>query len=1226
VIDPVKPPPSTSRARAKGTRDVENLDIEAIDLTQDNREVSLVSPRREKRGQKRKSDEFEQDCRKVKSPRPAKPAPAPSPAPFDAEEFPDITDISPFPTSPPPPYSTTEPAYQAPADIQAQDFDYQDDDDLGFRVPESDEGEYCPDAEPYVPQANRKRKSLSRVPSNASIPPRKMGKQIKELSPAKVVRSTTDLHQNHERPRPTPTRKVRQAVMDSEDDGTFEDLDEMELEPPSPIDTSKPQLHKSERSFAQPLSQRSHRDQQVPASLPIRSPAKSMKVLSSQGLKLERVPTTARSPQALQTRLSPVKAQSPQRSDAVLQSSSSARSKENRDNIRRAVEDFLKAEGPRLPEHLKNACRNWDREVKAYQEQIEEFGQPDQSTDEKVQAARSRKNAVEKLVTLESEHRRLTTKREENRRKIKNDLENGIFTIDGSVAFKLNKALEEVEEQIYKLLDVVRLQSPFKTPQRHIDEEEVSEVMVRSTQHTPAFRTKDALHSPRAHHIPETQYVKQSEISVREVWTPSKEIRFAENFAESPPPPQEYSNNVTFRRGLQTDKASPQPKERSHRVPETPRRHSKDLQGPGQSKSTRDSIVSGYESFHTPDDFPDGFDDDDNLFSNHMGSPPCNVDQDENFCDDDDADFLDDLANIEHRPPGNFDWKGDRIEPQPRQLSKEKETTVARTRQKKSASSPQKTQSTTIGMNHPWSEDVKAALLQQFGLRGFRPGQLEAVNATLNGDHCFVLMPTGGGKSLCYQLPSVIRSGKTRGVTIVISPLLSLMEDQVEACRNRFGMQAHLINGETTKDIKDFIMSALGERDPQSFIQVLYVTPEMLSKSTRMIDSFQKLYQNGNLARIVIDEAHCVSQWGHDFRPDYKALGNVLRQFSGVPIMALTATATQLVQTDVIANLGIRGCRKFSQSFNRPNLSYEVREKKGKVIPNIAELIQSKYPKKSGIVYCLARKTCESVAQQLTSLGVRAHHYHAGMESAERSAVQRKWQSNEYHVIVATIAFGMGIDKADVRFVIHHSLPKSLEGYYQETGRAGRDGKRSGCYLFYNYGDSNSLRKMIEDSDGNREQKQRQHDMLRNVIQFCENKSDCRRAQVLNYFSEQFRPEDCNQTCDNCRSDATYEEQDLTQYAVAALNLVAQVEDNKVTKLQCIDAFRGAKGSKLKPLQLEEFGFGQSLHRGDVERLFSALLQERALREESVMNKAGFATNYLKVSPRRRNRNTTNQC
>lgn len=253
---------------------------------------------------------------------------------------------------------------------------------------------------------------------------------------------------------------------------------------------------------------------------------------------------------------------------------------------------------------------------------------------------------------------------------------------------------------------------------------------------------------------------------------------------------------------------------------------------------------------------------------------------------------------------------------------------------------------------------------------------------------------------------------------------------------------------------------------------------------------------------------------------------------------------------------------------------------------------------------------------KLTELGVRAFHYHAGMTAEDRSDVQKKWQNNQYHVIVATIAFGMGIDKADVRYVIHHTMPKSLEGYYQETGRAGRDGKRSECYLYYQFADTRMLRKMIDDGEGSREQKQRLHDMLRTVIQYCENKADCRRAQVLGYFSEAFDPANCNKTCDNCRSDASFVTKDLTDYAAMAFKLVSKVHEDNVTMHQCVDAFRGAKSAKIKKSGLERYGwgYGADLERGDNERIFQSLLESRALKEESIVNKVGFATNYLHVS------------
>ncbi|KAF2835866.1 ATP-dependent DNA helicase, partial [Patellaria atrata CBS 101060] len=519
----------------------------------------------------------------------------------------------------------------------------------------------------------------------------------------------------------------------------------------------------------------------------------------------------------------------------------------------------------------------------------------------------------------------------------------------------------------------------------------------------------------------------------------------------------------------------------------------------------------------------------------------------------------------------------------------------------------------------PWSQDVKSAMKNRFHLKGFRKHQLDAINATLAGDDVFVLMPTGGGKSLCYQLPSIITSGKTRGVTIVVSPLLSLMVDQVHHLQ-KLHIQAFNLNGESSPGQRQQIMSGLRESQVEKFIQVLYVTPEMLSKNKTMIDAFKNLHRRNRLARIVIDEAHCVSQWGHDFRPDYKALGGVRQQFPGVPVMALTATATENVKIDVMHNLHISGCKVFNQSFNRPNLSYEVRQKgKGKSdLESIAEIINSNYQNKCGIVYCLSRKKCETVATKLREqYGISAHHYHAGMESEEKQQVQTKWQKGIYHVIVATIAFGMGIDKPDVRFVIHHSLPKSLEGYYQETGRAGRDNQCSGCYLFYGYQDANIIKRMIAEGEGDWEQKARQLGMLRNVVQFCENRSDCRRVQVLNYFNESFHASGCKKTCDNCNSTSSFQNQDFTDYAIKALELVRDLADKKATLIHCIDIFRGVKVKRKDIDNLVNhvhFGAGADIDRGNIDRLFYRLVSEDAVEESTVVNKGnGFANQYVKL-------------
>ena len=535
--------------------------------------------------------------------------------------------------------------------------------------------------------------------------------------------------------------------------------------------------------------------------------------------------------------------------------------------------------------------------------------------------------------------------------------------------------------------------------------------------------------------------------------------------------------------------------------------------------------------------------------------------------------------------------------------------------------SPMKPPSAPV-QQHRWSRDVESALRKRFHLEGFRHNQLEAINATLSGKDAFVLMPTGGGKSLCYQLPSIVLSGHTRGVTVVVSPLLSLMQDQVSHLQ-KLKIQALLINGETTKDHRQMVMQALKGPDVENLVQLLYVTPEMINKSHAVEQSLKDLYRRKKLARIVIDEAHCVSQWGHDFRPDYKALGEFRQLFPGVPVMALTATATENVKIDVIHNLGMDGCQIFTQSFNRPNLLYEVRSKDRDSLTDIANTIKNSHAEQSGIIYCLARKTCEQVAQKLkTQYGINAAHYHAGMESYDKAAVQTSWQQGKCDVIVATIAFGMGIDKPDVRFVIHHSIPKSLEGYYQETGRAGRDGQRSTCYLYYGGGDVMQLRRMIADGDGDQLQKDRQYNMLRNVEGFCENRSDCRRVLVLAYFNEHFSAKDCHNTCDNCTSNGTFVKRDLTEDAKNVIRLVRRVQEDNATILQCVDVYRGHKSKIVKERNyddLQEYGLGSELERGDVERLFYRLITEGALKEENIKNTYGFPIQYVKLGNRYQN-------
>ncbi|KAF3803441.1 ATP-dependent DNA helicase hus2/rqh1 [Colletotrichum gloeosporioides] len=476
-------------------------------------------------------------------------------------------------------------------------------------------------------------------------------------------------------------------------------------------------------------------------------------------------------------------------------------------------------------------------------------------------------------------------------------------------------------------------------------------------------------------------------------------------------------------------------------------------------------------------------------------------------------------------------------------------------------------------MKHPWSPDVRRALKDRFRMRG----------------------------------------GKTRGITIVVSPLLSLMQDQVDHM-SALNIQAVSLNGETTSQKRNQIFSSFKERSPELFVQLLYVTPEMLNNSPSFMKALQTLHSGKRLARIVIDEAHCVSQWGHDFRPDYKALGKLRNHFPTVPIIALTATATQNVIVDIKHNLGMDNCEVFCQSFNRPNLTYEVRRKERELVHKIADLIQSKYDQQCGIIYTLSRKTSEQVAEKLRDkYGILAHHYHAQMSPEDRIDVQRQWQKDRIHVVVATIAFGMGIDKPDVRFVIHHSVPKSLEGYYQETGRAGRDGNPSDCILYFGYQDVVTLRKMIADGDGNEDQKERQRTMLNRVTAFCDNRENCRRVEILRYFGEVFNGDECNKTCDNCRAGAVFEQQDFSDKAVGAIQTIRNHE--KLTVNQCREILLGKK----YPPNIDEdpddaHGIARGMKQHEVERILDRLTAEEALEETNVVNKrAGIAIPYLIV-------------
>lgn len=513
----------------------------------------------------------------------------------------------------------------------------------------------------------------------------------------------------------------------------------------------------------------------------------------------------------------------------------------------------------------------------------------------------------------------------------------------------------------------------------------------------------------------------------------------------------------------------------------------------------------------------------------------------------------------------------------------------------------------------PFIDEVYEVLMNSFNLALFRPNQLEAVVATLQGKDVFVLIPTGGGKSLCYQLPALVNGGHTSGITVVISPLISLMQDQVQHLLAK-NIRAGMISSKGSTDERNlsFRQLALGQLD------LVYLSPEMVNNSVRVQKVIAKLHENGMLARIVVDEAHCVSSWGHDFRPDYKGMSMFKQQYPSVPIMALTATANEKVRLDIVHHLRMHNPVLLKQSFNRTNLFYEVRSKPSGIYEWVRDYIVNHQANRTGIIYCHSKNSCEVTASKLNSYGILCMFYHAGMDPDERFEVQTHWQQNRIQLICATIAFGMGIDKPDVRFVIHMYIPRSLEGYYQETGRAGRDGKPSQCIMFYSYKDARSLQSLIQRDDKLEEDARDMHlAKLRQVVQYCENKTDCRRRQVLHFFNETFDPKLCRKQCDNCCSEVVSEMRDVTDHCYKIMQLVQRIQSDKVTVMHCQDAYKGSKSNKIVKLGHHEnpyHGGGKELDRADIERIFFYLQSESCLLEYQVM-KGGFASTYVKLGP-----------
>lgn len=452
-------------------------------------------------------------------------------------------------------------------------------------------------------------------------------------------------------------------------------------------------------------------------------------------------------------------------------------------------------------------------------------------------------------------------------------------------------------------------------------------------------------------------------------------------------------------------------------------------------------------------------------------------------------------------------------------------------------------------------KNIHQLLQHHFGYTGFRLNQEEIVKTVLSGKDAVVLMPTGGGKSICYQLPALMLSG----ITVVVSPLIALMKDQVDALRLN-GIKAAYLNSTLSGGEQQQILQDL----QANRLKLIYVAPERLVGDSRLIQFLKQI----NVSLFAIDEAHCISQWGHDFRPEYLVLGDLKKFFPSIPLIALTATADALTKQDIISKLGLTDFSLFENSFNRPNITYTVKSKY-RYLDEIVEYLK-KHPDESGIIYCLSRNGTEELAENLVRENISASAYHAGLDRKIREERQERFLRDEVRIMVATIAFGMGINKSNVRFVIHADLPKNIEGYYQETGRAGRDGLHSEAILFYSTADVFKL-KNFATIDGNPEQTKIIQKKLEQMAAYGEART-CRRQFLLKYFNEPY-PDYCG-SCDICLSD--FERVDATIEAQKVLSGVSRLQERFGVNY-LIDLLRGSTAVREGHKQLKTYGVGKNI-------------------------------------------------